>query len=166
MIGPMRLAALTAAALVLTPAALAGLPNPGKLVPGRSLAGIRLGETQAKVTAALGRAHGVCSGCAIPTWYFNVRPFDQHGLGVEFTRGRVSAVYTIWEPDGWTGPKGLTLGAPQAQVDATAGALFQVTCAGYDAWVADTKTARTVYYVLNGALWGFGLLRANANPCR
>jgi len=41
-----------------------------------------------------------------------------------------------------------------------------VTCAGYDAWVNDLKTVRTAYYVLNGNLWGFGLLRANANPCR
>ena len=166
MIGPMRLAAIVAAALVLSPAALAGLPSPGKLVPGRSLAGIRLGETQRQVTTALGRAHGVCSGCAVPTWYFNVRAFDQHGLGVEFTSGRVSAVYTIWQPDGWTGPKDLTLGAPQAQVDASAGAIFRVSCTGYDAWVADRKTVRTVYYILNGSLWGFGLMHANANPCR
>jgi hypothetical protein len=162
----MRLAAIVAAVLVLSPAALAGLPSPGKLVPGRSLAGISLGETQRQVTAALGRSHGVCSGCTTPTWYFNVHPFDQHGLGVEFTRTRVSAVYTIWQPDGWTGPKGLTLGAPQAQVDASAGALFQVACTGYDAWVADRKAVRTVYYILNGALWGFGLMRASATPCR
>jgi hypothetical protein len=166
MIGPMRLVAIAAAALVLAPAALAGLPSTGKLVPGRSLAGIRIGETEGRVTAALDRSHGVCSGCPVPTWYFNVRPFDQHGLAVEFTGGRVSAVYTIWQPDGWTGPKNLTLGAPQAQVDASAGPLFQVTCTGYDAWVADRKTVRTVYYVLNGTLWGFGLMRSNANPCR
>jgi hypothetical protein len=161
----MKFAAIAAAALLLAPAALAGLPRDGKLVPGRSLAGIRIGETQREVAKALG-AHGVCSQCAVPTWYFNVQPFDQHGLGVEFTRGRVSAVYTLWQPDGWTGPEGLTLGAAQAQVDATAGALFQVTCTGYDAWVNDRKTVRTAYYVLNGNLWGFGLLRANANPCR
>lgn len=162
----MRIAAIAAAALVLAPAALAGLPSAGKLVPGHSLGGIRIGWTQLQVTRALGRSHGVCSGCAVPTWYFNVRAFDQHGLGVEFTRARVSAVYTIWQPDGWTGPKGLALGAPQAQVDATAGALFQVTCTGYDAWVNDRKGVRTVYYILNGSLWGFGLMRADANPCR
>jgi hypothetical protein len=161
-----RLAAIAAAALALYPTALAGLPSAGRLVPGRSLAGIRIGETQRQVTAALGRSHGVCTGCAVPTWYFNVRAFDQHGLGVEFTRGRVSAVYTIWQPDGWTGPNGLALGATQAQVQATAGALFQVTCTGYDAWVHDLKTVRTVYYILNGNLWGFGLMRASANPCR
>jgi hypothetical protein len=162
----MRLAAIAVAVLMLAPAALAGLPSTGKLVPGRSLAGIRIGETQRQVMTALGPSHGVCSGCAVPTWYFNDRPFDQHGLAIEFTRGRVSAVYTIWRPDGWTGPNGLALGATQAQVDATAGALFQVTCTGYDAWVNDRKTVRTAYYILNGDLWGFGLMRANANPCR
>jgi hypothetical protein len=166
MIGPMRLIAIAAAALVLAPAAAAGLPAAGKLVPGRSLAGIRIDETQRGVTAVLGRSHGVCSDCAVATWYFNVRPFDQHGLAVELTDGRVSAVYTIWQPDGWTGPKGLALGAPQAEVDASAGALFQVTCTGYEAWVSDRKTVRTVYYILNGSLWGFGLVRAHANPCR
>jgi hypothetical protein len=160
-----RLAAVAIAALALVPTAFGALPTAGKLVPGRSLAGIRIGESQRQVAKALG-PHGVCSGCASSTWYFNVRAFDQHGLGVEFTRGRVSAVYTIWQPDGWTGPKGLALGAPQAQVDATAGALFQVTCTGYDAWVHDLKAVRTVYYILNGNLWGFGLMRANANPCR
>ncbi|HEX6789164.1 MAG TPA: hypothetical protein VF091_07980 [Gaiellaceae bacterium] len=162
----MRLAAIVAAALVLSPAALAGLPNPGKLVAGRSLAGVRIGETQRGVTATLGRSHGVCTGCTTPTWYYNIAAFDQHGLGIEFTRGHVSAVYTIWQPNAWTGPKGLTLGAPQAQVDASAGTLIQITCPGYDAWVTDRKTVRTVYYILNGTLWGFGLMQANANPCR
>ena len=162
----MRLAAVVATALVLSPAALAGLPSPGKLIPGRSLAGVRIGEPQRSVQATLGRSYGVCNGCAVPTWYFNVREFDQHGLGVEFTKGRVSAVYTIWQPDGWTGPKGLTLGALQAEVDASAGPIFQVTCAGYTAWVNDGKSVRTVYYILNGSLWGFGLVRAHANPCR
>ena len=162
----MRLAAIAAAALLVAPAALGGLPRAGKLVPGRSLAGIRVGETQLQVTKALGRSHGVCSQCAVPTWYFTVRPFDQHGLGIEFTRGRVSAVYTLWQPDGWTGPQNLPLGATQAQLDASAGALFEVTCTGYSAWVSDKLTTRTVYYVLNGNLWGFGLVRANANPCR
>jgi hypothetical protein len=162
----MRLAALAAAAMLLAPVAHAGLPRAGKLVPGRSLAGIRIGETQRQVTRALGRSHGVCPHCSVPTWYFNVRPFDQHGLGIEFARSRVSAVYTLWQPDGWTGPKGLPLGATQAQLDASAGALFEVTCTGYSAWVNDKQSVRTVYYVVNGNVWGFGLVRANANPCR
>ena len=41
-----------------------------------------------------------------------------------------------------------------------------VVCSGYDARVADTGGARSVYYVAEGRLWGFGLLPAHANPCR
>jgi hypothetical protein len=32
--------------------------------------------------------------------------------------------------------------------------------------VADGKRARSVYYVVQGKLWGFGLLRVHADPCR
>ena len=85
--------------------------TPGALVAGSSLGGVRLGEPAAQVRAALGGSYGVCSGCARPTWYFTYRPFAQPGLGVELTGGRVSAVYTLWQPSGWHGPQGLVLGA-------------------------------------------------------
>jgi hypothetical protein len=39
-------------------------------------------------------------------------------------------------------------------------------CSGYDARVSDDDHARTVYYVVGGKLWGFGLLQPRANPCR
>ena len=98
----MRRALLCAAlaALACGGAAKASLPRPGVLVPATSLGGVRLGEPAAKVRAALG-AHGVCRGCLLPTWYFTYRAFDQHGLGVELVGGRVSAVYTLWQPHGW-----------------------------------------------------------------
>jgi hypothetical protein len=156
----MRLAAVAATALV------AALPTTGKLVPGRSLAGVRLGETPRQVTATLGRSYGVCLHCRRTTRYYNAKPFDQHGLGVEFTRGRVTAVYTIFQPAGWLGPHNLTLGETEGQVTTAAGPLVVLNCTGYDAWVADGKRARTVYYLLNGTLWGFGLVRPRADPCR
>jgi len=156
----MRLAAVAAAA------ALAGLPQTGKLVPGTSLAGIRIGQIPAQVRRTLGTSYGLCLHCRITTWYYNVKPFDQHGLGVEFTRGRVSAVYTLDEPTGWLGPHNLALGEAEGQVTTSAGPLVILNCSGYDAWVADGKHARTVYYLLNGTLWGFGLVRPHANPCR
>jgi outer membrane protein assembly factor BamE (lipoprotein component of BamABCDE complex) len=58
-----------AAVLVLCAAAPAAakLPARGALVPDRSLGGIRLGETQAQVRAALGSSFGVCRGCARTT---------------------------------------------------------------------------------------------------
>jgi len=160
------LACVAVAALCLSPAAAAALPQPGSLVPGRSLAGVHLGEPAAGVRAALGHRYGVCRGCARTTWYFTYRPFEQRGLAVELTRGRVSAVYTLWQPEGWRAPRGLQLGAVQAQVTKLAGALIPVTCTGYEALVSDAHDVRTAYYIVDGTLWGFGLLQAQESPCR
>ena len=160
------LACATVLALAAAGPAAAGLPRAGALVPGSSLGGVRLGEPAARVRAALGGFYGVCRGCAVPTWYFTYRAFEQHGLGVELAGGRVSAVYTVWQPSGWHGPKGLVLGTSEETVNARLGPLLPIACAGYTALVQDRAGARTAYYVVNGRLWGFGLLRAKADPCR
>jgi hypothetical protein len=146
--------------------AAAAPPRAGTLVPGRSLGGIRLGETADQVRAALGRQYGLCRGCRTTTWYFTYRPFTREGLAVELTRNRVSAVFTIWQPAGWSAPKGLTIGAVEAQVTTLAGPLVVLTCSGYEALTKDTTEVQTAYYIVDGKLWGFGLLRAHTNPCR
>jgi hypothetical protein len=140
------------------PALIAALPPAGTFVPGRSLAGVRLGEPAAEVRAQLGRDFGLCRGCARTTWYFTYRRFDDKGLAVELTRGRVSAVYTLWKPPGWHTKSGLSLGAPQANVPHA----IPVTCSGYEAFVSGTS----VYYVVGGTLWGFGLVQRGRSPCR
>jgi hypothetical protein len=159
-------AAALAAALALAGAATAALPRHGALVPGASLGGIHLGETAAQVTRALGRSHGVCRGCARTTWYFTYRPFDRHGLAVELAGGRVTGVYTVWRPAGWRGPGPLVLGAQSAEVTSVTGPLVSIDCSSYRALVADRGPRRSVYYVVNDLLWGFGLFGNGADPCR
>jgi hypothetical protein len=154
------------AALVLAASATAALPRAGSLVPGRSLGGVRLGERPKAVLATLGRFYGACRDCAHPTWYFTYRPFDRHGLAVEFTGDRVSAVYTLWRPAGWRAPRGLRFGATPLEVHQRVGTLRTITCAGYDALVRDSRQARTAYYLVDARLWGFGLFRKGASPCR
>ena len=154
------------AVLVLAAPAAAGLPRAGTLVPGRSLGGIRLGESTQSVRAALGGFHGNCRNCPQPTWYFTYRPFDQHGLAVEFTRGRVSGVYTLWQPAGWHAPRGLRLGAPVLTVHRLTGASRTASCGGYAALVSDSAYARSAYYLYRGRLWGFGLFLRGSTPCR
>jgi hypothetical protein len=132
------------------------------LVPGRSLAGIRLGDTPAHVRRRLGGDYGVCSGCATTTWYFTYRRFDDRGLAVEFSRRRVSAVYTLWQPSGWRGPHGLRLGDDEGAVTTVVGGAVPVACSGYTALVV----ARSAYLIVGGRLWGFGLFRKGASPCR
>src|SRR5438128_8901232 len=97
---------------LLAAAVVAALPVHGVLVPGSSLGGVRLGDTQAQVRARLGTYYGVCESCRAPTWYFTYKAFTQAGLGVEFTRGRVSSVYTLWRPPGWRASTGQRLGDP------------------------------------------------------
>jgi hypothetical protein len=147
-------------------AAEAALPRTGTLVPGTSLGGVRLGDTVRTVRTALGRSYGVCRGCARTTMYFTYRPFERRGLGIELTNGRVSAVYTLWQPSGWSAPGGLRLGAAEGEVTSLAGPLMPVACTGYSALVRDAHGARTAYYVVDGKLWGFGLLGRMQSPCR
>jgi hypothetical protein len=153
-------------ALALAVPAVAGLPRSGVLVPDRSLGGIRLGESPGAVRAALGTFYGICRGCPQRTWYFTYAPFDKHGLAVEFTRGKVSGVYTLWRPAGWHAPHKLGFGSPVLAVHKLTGASRTITCRGYDALVRDSARARTAYYLFNGRLWGFGLFRRGTSPCR
>jgi hypothetical protein len=160
------LVASAVVALVLAAPAAAGLPRAGTLVPGRSLGGIRLGEPQAGVRSALGGFYGTCRGCARQTWYFTYRPFSKQGLAVEFERGRVSGVYTLWRPAGWHAPAKLRFGSTPLAVHLLVGPTRTVTCSGYEALVRDFAHASTAYYLFDGKLWGFGLFRQGAAPCR
>ena len=160
------LLAIAVTVLVLAVPAQAGLPKAGKLVPGRSLGGIRLGESPRAVRAALGTFYGACRGCPRRTWYFTYRPFDKRGLAVEFTRGHVSGLYTLWQPKGWHARHKLGFGSSPLAVHALVGTTRTIVCRGYDALVQDSAHARTAYYVFDGRLWGFGLFRRGASPCR
>jgi hypothetical protein len=160
------LIATAVAALALAAPAAAGLPRIGLLVPGSSLGGVRLGESASAVRATLGTFYGHCTDCARPTWYFTVAAFDKHGLAVEFTGHRVSAVYTLWEPAGWRSTDGLRLGASPLAVHRHVGFIQTIACPGYDALVDDSRKTRTAYYLYNGILWGFGLFRTADTPCR
>jgi hypothetical protein len=119
---------------------------------------VRLGDTAADVRAQLGTNYGVCRGCATTTWYFTYKRFQAKGLAVELTRGRVSAVYTLWQPPAADVTNKITIGAPQEKV----GAAISVSCSGYTALVRGTS----VYIVVDGRVWGFGLFRRRESPCR
>ena len=110
----------------------------------------------------IGRFYGVCHGCAQPTWYFTYKKFESQGLGVEFLKGHVDAVFTLGTPGGWSTAGGLDLGALQTSLPK----LPYVTCDTYTALVANSPGAVTAYYVAQGRLFGFGLLRPRAAVCR
>ena len=161
-----RVVAIAVLSLALAAPAAAGLPKAGTLVPGRSLGGVELGESPGAVRAALGTFYGICRGCTQRTWYFTYGPFDRHGLAVEFTRGHVSGVYTLWRPAGWHAQRRLGFGSSVLAVHRRTGASHTVDCQDYEALVRDSGRARTAYYLYEGRLWGFGLFRRGDSPCR
>ena len=160
------LLATTVIALALAVPAAADLPKAGVLVPGRSLGGVRLGESPRAVRAALGTFYGVCRNCRRRTWYFTYGSYDRHGLAVEFAQGGVSGVYTLWRPSGWHGPHKLGFGTSVLAVHRLTDASRTIRCGAYDALVRDSGRARTAYYLFEGRLWGFGLFGRGTSPCR
>jgi hypothetical protein len=155
------------AALVVAGTAAAAPPKAGVLVPGRSLGGVSLGMTPAQVRDAWGSRHGVCRDCrGRTTWYFNRERFQPQGAGVELRRGRVVAAFTLWQPPGWRTSDGLALGESEARITETYGALTRIECGGYSALSLRKGDAVTVFYVFEGALWGFALTRPDVPTCR
>ena len=136
------------------------------LVAGRSLGGLRLGTTPARVEGAWGRRFGLCRSCEARTWYFNLVPFQPGGAGVEFRRGKVDAVFTIWAPHGWRDARGLRIGDAAADVTGTYGPLARTECGTYSALTLPSARAITAFYVVGGKLWGFGLLARGVAVCR
>jgi hypothetical protein len=140
-------------------------PARGVFVPGVSLGGVELGMTRAGVSRAWGRRHGVCRDCPRETWYFNYRPFEPQGTGVVFHRGRVVHLFTLWKPAGWRTSEGLELGAARGEVGKGLVVRDERTCDGYVAMLAPGPSAESVFYVYDGRLWAFGLIRPGEDPC-
>jgi len=151
---------------VAAPSAVAKLPLHGTLVAGRSLGGVALGATAARVRSSLGRGFGVCDGCAETTWYYNYVKFSQPGLAVQFRSGRVDAVYTLWQPQGWRSDRGVRLGQPATTAFTAYHGLVSRACGGYSALVLSGRGATTIFYVVDDKLWGFALQRPQVGVCR
>jgi hypothetical protein len=156
-----------AAAVVLVPTAAATPPRKGLFVPGKSLGGLRLGMTPAQVRAAWGSGYGRCRGCAQPTWYYTYRRYHPHGAAVQFRRGRVDAIFTLWAPSNWKTTKGLYIGDNVDRVPGLYGNLASAECPGnYSGLTLPSPGGVSVIYVVNEKIFGFGLLSFRAAVCR
>lgn len=152
--------------MALAAPAAAAPPLEGVLVPGERLGGLSLGATAKEVKAAWGTQFGVCRSCRQTTWYFNFRRFEPQGAGVELRRGRVTALFTLWAPEGWRTSRGLRIGDNAARITAVYGPLHRVECGGYAALTLRSGAVQTAFYVLGEELWGFGLLGRAVPVCR
>jgi hypothetical protein len=155
---------LATALLALT---LAVAPRPeGVVVPSRSFDGLRLGASAATIEARWGKRHGRCRDCRATTWYFNTRPYQPRGVGVQLRNGRAVAFFTLWKPPGWRTDKNLRLGDPVPRITEVYGPLPRLECGTYYALTLETARTLTAFYVVDEKLWGFGLMRPDVPACR
>ncbi len=153
--------------VALLAAALAA-PHHGVLVPGRSLAGVGLGDTAAAVRARWGDRYRVCGRCRERTWFYlsDAATGDPSGVGVSFRRGRASAVFTLGSPPGWRTREGLRLGDDVARVHTLYGDLSTKVCIGYRALSMRRTGAVTSIYATGESVYGFALTRPGEPVCR
>jgi hypothetical protein len=162
------LAPRPAAALHATPARPAALPQLGVLVSGRSLAGVALGVSAAKVRALWGDGFTVCESCRPLTWLYFLPNGDPVGAGVEFRAGHVVGVFTLGSPAGWRTETGIRvgdiLGNPRVGSDRQ---IRWETCSGFGARSSPSSNGQAVTSILTqgAAVYGFALTRPSVSPC-
>jgi hypothetical protein len=157
---------VASAALFVIASAAAAPPKAGIVAPGKSFGDLRLGSTASQVNAAWGSRHGLCRDCRARTWYFNLRPFEPQGAGVEFRRGHVVALFTVWSPPGWRTDRGLRIGDPAARIAGLYGPLLRINCGTYGVMTLRRGRTTTSFYVVDEQVWGFGLSRLGEPACR
>ena len=140
----------------------ATLPARGVLAPGKSLGGVRLGDTQAAVQrAAGGRLHGSARVCALPTWLYTYRgggAAGRRGLVPERAASRPSSRSACRAAG--ARPEGLALGDPRrrgarASTAPCPGAAASATARSASAGRASSRSI----YTYGESVYGFALTR-------
>ena len=162
-------------AAVLVPQAIAAsakadaqfLPTRGILHPGKSLAGVKLGDTMERVRQVWGDNYRVCQGrqCPYPTWYFIYPKGEPLGASVRFKKGKVVTIFTLGSPTGWRTAEGLIIGEQVDRISQLYGKLRTNMCIGYGALTMRTDNTVTSIYTTGQVVYGFALSRHNEPVC-
>jgi hypothetical protein len=159
-------------ALALTPhsgshaARATTFPTRGIFIPGVSLAGVKIGDTQARVRKLWGSKYKTCPYCTDITWLYEYRTGEPLGAAARFEQGRVVAVFTLGSPAGWKTDKGLAMGDGISDVyDFFDNTGFK-RCIGFDAITAQTGKVTTAFYSAAGVVYGFALVIPGMTVCQ
>ncbi len=113
------------------------LPARGVLHPGKSLAGVRLGDTKQRVVQLWGKNYRVCPQstrmCGELTWYYIYPKGEPLGVAVRFKKGRVVTIFTLGSPSGWRTAQGLLMGQQVEKARSIYGPMRWTVCIGYGA---------------------------------
>ena len=138
-------------------------PVKGILVPGKSLGGIRLGDTGGKVLALWGRNFSMLPGQPM-TWLYMSPTGDPYGAGVSFRDGKVIAIFTLGGITGWRTSDGLRVGQLFSKFNDPEGKT--VACDGYGAISSPSGNAVTSILTQGQSVYGFALTRPSEPVCR
>jgi hypothetical protein len=149
------------------------LPLRGVLVPGKSLAGVTLGDSAQAVTGKWGTTYRICKSCnerssGRQTWFYTyLRDAQSLGAAVNFNKhGKVVAVFTLGSPAGWHTQEGLLLGEQIDRVTDLYGHLNWRVCIGYGALSMRKPGIVTSIYTNGEAVYGFALTAPNEPVCQ
>ncbi len=140
-------------------------PAKGKVVPGRTIAGVGLADTTTTVQHKWGRNYKVCTYCKKLTWFYVYPTGDPLGAAVKFEKGKVVSVFTLGSPAGW-GLKGAMMGDPVSNIYDLYGNTGSVSCIGYDALTVKTGTGTMSFYTTAGTVYGFALTGPTEPACQ
>ena len=157
---------LAAPAVSAAPAPSASLPLRGVLAPGKSLGGIRLGDTPATVKARWGSRWRLCAVCPRATWLYTYPGSTTSGAAVSFRNGRVAAVFTLGVPRGWRTTRGVALGDPAEKIQDVYGTLRWARCLGYGALSIRSGNSVASIYTYGESVYGFALTLPNEPVCQ
>jgi hypothetical protein len=148
------------------------LPTHGIFFPGVKLAGIKLGFTQAQVTAVLGKNYSLCTPANNPTvcketfLLFEYTRGEPLGLAVRIHNGRVGAVFTLGGVPGWKTPSGLKTYDPVSNIYKLYPAATAYTkCVGFEAFSFTKGNVTSSFYTTSGVIYGFALTAHGEPVC-
>lgn len=142
------------------------LPTRGLFIPGVSLAGVHIGDTQQKVIATLGPKYKTCAYCTDPTLLWMYRSGEPLGMAARFQKGKVVAVFTLGSPAGWKTDKGLAMGDGISNVYQYFSNTGTKRCIGFDAITAQTGKVTTAFYSAAGVVYGFAMVIPGLTVCQ
>ena len=151
------------------------LPTVGVLVPGVSLAGIKLGMTEKQVAAILGKNPVLCTFsisnlCKEPVYLYEYTHGEPLGVGVKFHsfagNEKVDAVFMLGTIAGWHTKEGLKIGDPVSNIYNFYSTPINTNCIGFAALSAKSGSITTSFYTADGIVSGFALTEPPEAICQ
>jgi hypothetical protein len=142
------------------------LPMKGIVIPGVSLAGVKIGDTEQHVKAVWGPNFVVCKYCSDPTWLYEYQQGEPLGTAARFQKGKVVAVFTLGSPAGWKTNKGLYIGDPISNAYQYFANPGTTRCIGFDAITLRHGNVVTAIYSSAGVVYGFALVTPTMTVCQ